>query len=116
MRLALAFTVLALAAACGGEAGPDPCDDGPSYTNQVAPIVAEKCVTCHSRDLAGSARSGAPDGLDFDDFPTLQPVVASVADAITSGRMPPVGVGGAVATTAEERRIVDRWRSCGYPQ
>jgi uncharacterized membrane protein len=116
MRRALPPLVLALAAACGGGEPPDPCAESPTFTNAVGEISRGKCLSCHSKEVMGAARAGAPEGMDFDDYATLQPAVGPFADAITSGRMPPTGPSGLGATTPEERRLVDKWRSCGYPQ
>lgn len=109
---ALAASALAALCACGSTAAPDTCVDAPTYARDVAPIVAEKCLSCHSSALAGPQRRGAPDGVDLDDWTLVEPRQAAVADAITSGREPPFGVEPAV--TAEERALVKEWRDCAF--
>lgn len=100
---------------CGGGEGdgPDLCADAPTYTNDIAAIAAEHCLGCHSTDLQGPARNGAPASLNWDDYATLEPNISAFADAITAGRMPqrpnpPV--------PAAQRMLVDEWRSCGFAQ
>ena len=102
-----------LCAGCGGGEGPDPCADAPTYTNDVAAITAEHCLSCHASDLQGPARSGAPTDLNWDDYEAIEPDVARFADAITSGRMPPMPN---PPVPAEQRMLVDEWRACGFPR
>ncbi|MCB9646322.1 MAG: hypothetical protein H6730_06945 [Deltaproteobacteria bacterium] len=116
MRRVLAPLALALAlAACGGEPA-DPCESGPTFTNTVKEISDAKCLSCHSKDAEGANRAGAPVGMDFDDYASIQPILSDFADALTSGRMPPMGAPGISGTTPAERTLVNDWRVCGYPQ
>jgi uncharacterized membrane protein len=111
MRLALALALPL--AACGAE-GPDPCEGGPSYERDIAPIVAARCTSCHSEALFESARAGAPVGVDLDTPDLAEPRFDAIADAITSGRMPPSD--GPPTTTREERALASAWRACGLPR
>lgn len=105
---------LVLIAACGGDEGPDPCADAPTYTNDITAIVADHCIGCHDVDLAGAARSGAPAGKNFNTFDDIEPHLMDFADAITSGRMPPMDAPGVTPVTAADRQTVSEWRRCGY--
>lgn len=105
-----------LFSACGTDPI-DPCRDAPTYDTDIRRIVDDKCITCHAQALMGSARMGAPDTLDFDDYATIQPNLDALADAITSGREPPRDTPDAPpATSAVERQLVNEWRRCGYPE
>ena len=104
-----------LALACGKGPPADFCSDAPTFTNQIRPtIVEEKCIQCHSAALEGTARNGAPVDLDFDTYESTEPYLAQFADAISSGREPPMGLDPPLITTAEERDLVSRWRTCGF--
>ncbi len=94
---------------CGGDDGDGRCDAPPTFAEDIAPIADAKCITCHA---PGAARRGAPLNLNFDTWPAVEPVVETFADAITSGRQPPVGFEPTV--TVEERALVSRWRTCGF--
>jgi hypothetical protein len=108
---------LLLALACGKDPPPDFCSDSPTFTNDIRPtIVEEKCIGCHSELLTGSARNGAPDDYNFDTYDSTQPVLTEFADAISSGREPPMGLDPPLATTAAERDQVSKWRMCGFPR
>ena len=110
------IAVLALLASACGQAPPgDFCSDAPTFTNDIRPtIIEEKCIQCHTASLEGSARNGAPAGLDFDTFDSTEPHLSSFADAISSGREPPMGLEPPLVTTAAERDLVSKWRMCGF--
>ena len=69
-----------LALGCGGETAA-PGAGGPTYHTDVAPILAQHCRACHSAD--GVAL------FPFDDFAQASSAAAAIADATSSGRMPP---------------------------
>lgn len=48
------------------DTSPDPCAPL-TWETAGAPVVLTWCTPCHSEDLTGMARSGAPRGVDFDD-------------------------------------------------
>ena len=111
-RLLIAAIMIPLAPAfggCGEEAGAGPCQDPPTFARDIAPLSNALCVTCHAPN---ANRRGAPPNLNFDDWPSVEPVVEEFADSITSGRMPPIGF--EPTATAEDRRIVRLWRTCGF--
>ena len=102
--------VTAVAAGCGAD-GDDagPCSVPPTFAQDVAPVADAICTSCHA---PGADRRGAPPNLNFDSWPSIEPVVAEFADAITSGRMPPIGFMPTV--TPEDRATVSLWRQCGF--
>jgi uncharacterized membrane protein len=108
------LALLVLGPAGCGPGPPDPCASGPGYARDVAPIVAARCLGCHSAGLLGDARRGAPEGLDLDDPDLAEPWFEGIADAIASGTMPPSE--GAPLTTREERATAIDWRACGLPR
>ena len=115
--LASAFTIscLALVAGCADAPVPSACETPVTFTNDLFPVVVEpKCLPCHSETLRGTARNGAPDGVDFDTYAQVRPRAAAIADAITSGIEPPQNA--PVIVTSEDRALVRAWRSCGYPE
>jgi hypothetical protein len=102
-------------AACGGEEPPpDPCATPPRFTELSGSVLQVSCLGCHSQRVSGLARRGAPVGVDFDTFALAEPSKAALADAITSGRMPPTSASNVVPTTAEGRQLAAGWRTCGY--
>lgn len=84
-RLALPTAALALAA-CGdgastGKGTDDTAVAGPTWHQDVAPIVAARCGACHG-----------PEGispLDLTDPAVATPLASAIVDAVDSGRMPP---------------------------
>lgn len=115
---ALAFA-LAWASACGSDPVdpvPPECKPPPGYAVDIEPLVARACRGCHSAELSGPARRGAPVGLDYDtaaDLATPERRSAFI-DAITSGRQPPPTLDPPIEVTADERAQVSAWRLCGY--
>ena len=109
-----------LLAACGGEepAGSTlagrPCPEGSVLTweNFGAPFLRNWCTGCHSADVAGPARYGAPEGVDFDTLGAArgwrERIHARAGDANTA--MPPAG-----GPTSEERERLAEWLACGAP-
>jgi uncharacterized membrane protein len=115
VRRALWFLVL-LGASCAGD-DVDPCLDTPTYERGVRDVLDEKCTDCHHTSKMGLDRNGAPDALNFDDYATLANDVQAIAEAITSGRMPPRGDPEAPPGTSDvERDLVQDWRRCGFPE
>lgn len=112
-----AWVVALLLWACSGQEGPDFCADSPTFTNDIRPTIIEaKCIQCHSETLMGVARNGAPDGMNFDTYASTEPNIQDFANAISSGREPPMGLNPPLVTSAAERDTVSRWRMCGFPE
>ncbi len=110
------LVLVCLFVGCGGAEAPDPCLDAPTYTNQIVPIVQDHCLACHDEGLQGVARNGAPMNVNFNDYASIEPNISRFADNITSGRMPPPEAENVPPINSDQRRTVDAWRRCGYPQ
>src|SRR5262245_9235699 len=84
-RPSFALAVTALLSACSGGAGIEltPTDpNAPTWYQDVAPIVGERCAGCH----APGAIAGT---LPFQTYAQAAPVASLMANATADRRMPP---------------------------
>mgnify|MGYP000876574061 CR=1 FL=1 len=113
-----------LVAACGGEPlfGPPTesvCPQGSTltYDNFGKPFMEEYCTRCHSSELMGADRHGAPSFHDFDTLFGIKAVHEHIDETTAYGpaaendSMPPDGP----YPTADERRRLGEWIACGMP-
>lgn len=81
----LGLALLVFAASCGGEDVADAPDAAPppavTWHQDIAPLVAEKCVTCH--------RDGGIAPFSMERFEDAQPAAALMIEAVEAGQMPP---------------------------
>ena len=91
-----------------------PTDSVLSYETFGRDFMADYCVRCHSTELEGTARSGAPEGHDFDVFEGIiavadhiDQVAAAGPDAVNT-MMPPTPP----KPTEEERFQLGEWLAC----
>lgn len=77
----------------------------PSYRRDVAPILEQRCATCH---YPGNTQSGDV-FADYDDVYSLRQTVLT---RIYGCVMPP---DGAPPLTSEQRQILLHWLTCGAP-
>ncbi len=123
MRRWLLVVAVALAACGGEEEGPAsewsslqerPCPEGSvlDWENFGAPFLQNWCTGCHSADVAGPARYGAPVGIDLETPASARHHAARIWARAADGNetMPPAGGPG-----AEERRLLGEWLACGAP-
>jgi hypothetical protein len=122
--------LLALEVGCGGQERPgqgaefgDPtgavCPDTSSltYDNFGRQFVEDYCLRCHSRDLLGSRREGAPLDHNFDSHFECQALADHMDQMAGSGpdatnlQMPP----DAPRPSTAERRKLSEWLACGAP-
>lgn len=116
---------LLLVAACGEDPlfGPPtesvcPTTQTLTYDNFGKPFMESYCTRCHSSELVGEARMGAPSFHDFDTLFGIKAVsdhideTAAFGPAAMNNSMPPNGA----RPTAEERRQLGEWIACGMPQ
>ncbi len=107
------LVALILLAGCGGGSGvscpndlPNGCPDpAPSYRNQVAGVIANRCLSCHS---PGGQEASMP-------FTSYQAVFNSrglILDQVYHCVMPPAGN---PAPDAQERALLLGWLVCGAP-
>lgn len=86
------------------------CDRDPplDYDNYGSSFLAKNCSGCHSSEITGAMRAGAPDNIDFNE-PEL---AAQWADriwerALVQGDMPPGG-----GPTSDELQLLAEWITC----
>jgi len=96
--------------------GPKPAPEAgataPSFAD-VAPIVKERCSTCHSATPTWPGMTEAPKGLAFDDPRDIQRSAALIrAQAVDSEIMPLANV---TQMTPEERVLLGAWIDAGAP-
>ncbi len=88
-----------------------------TYGNFGKPFMESYCTRCHSSELVGSARKGAPSFHDFDSLFGVKAVSEHVDETTASGPastntgMPPDGA----KPTAAERKQLGEWIACGMP-
>ena len=121
----LAALVVALLAGCPSDEvfGPPTetvCPTGStlSYDNFGKPFMESYCTRCHSSELVGSQRKGAPSFHDFDSLFGIKAVSMHIDETTGSGPaatntgMPPDGAKPSKA----EREMLAQWIACGMPQ
>ena len=88
-----------------------------SYENFAGPFMETYCTQCHSSELRGAARMGAPSFHDFDTLFGIKAVwqhvdeTTAAGPAATNTGMPPESP----YPTLEERRQLGEWIACGMP-
>ena len=89
-----------------------------TYTDFGKPFMEKYCTRCHSSELVGSARKGAPSFHDFDTLFGIKAVSGHIDETTGSGPaatntgMPPDGA----KPTKAEREMLSQWIACGMPQ
>ncbi len=96
-------------AAAGAEA------DTPTFTEDVAPILYENCVTCH--------RAGEVAPMSLVTYQETRPWGRSIKNKVMSGEMPPWHADPSVGRFLNERRLTDderdtivQWVDAGAPE
>lgn len=80
-------------------------------------FMTKYCTSCHSSELKGDARQGAPEYHDYDTISGIRAVGDLIDQTTASGPaatnlwMPP----GRPVPTQEEREKLGEWLSCGAP-
>jgi uncharacterized membrane protein len=120
-----AVVAVALAAAGCGETplfGPPtesacPPDSTLTYETFGRAFMEAYCTRCHSSELTGADRQGAPSFHDFDTLFGIQAVSDHVDETTAAGpaainqSMPPDGD----RPTLDERYLLGEWIACGLP-
>ena len=113
------FALSLLATACKGEpadtadTGGVACDEITTWSTVGAPFIYTWCTPCHSPELTGEERQGAPVGVDFASYED----VLAWADRIEvrvfaeEAAMPPAG-----GPEDDELAAVSDWIGCGWPE
>jgi uncharacterized membrane protein len=117
---ALALALALVVAACGSDDGGAPtgstCPDGSTLTYESfgAQFMDDYCTRCHSSELTGEDRNGAPLNHDFDTLAGVLAVADHIDEEAAAGpdsvntAMPP----RAPKPTEEERRQLGEWLAC----
>ena len=124
IRLASIAFVLALAG-CGGNPvfGPPTeatCPQGSTltYENFGKGFMTHYCTKCHSSELKGADRMGAPSFHDFDTVFGIRAVSDHIDETTAAG---PAAVNDGMPQsepfpTLEERKQLGEWIACGMPE
>jgi len=90
---------------------PGDCERDPpvSWDNYAHGFVTRYCTSCHSSQLAGADRSGAPAGLDLDSEAAVRAYGGAIR-ANTLGDDPSMPPGG--GPDAAELSLLDEWLTC----
>jgi len=97
------------------EAPPEPLPERPTWSEHVAPVLFENCVTCH--------RPGGAGPFSMLSYATTLPRAEKMAEATAERRMPPWLPDPIQVDFANERRLDDRtielirrWAEAGAPE
>ena len=89
-----------------------------SYTNFGKNFLESYCLRCHSVQLTGGDRNGAPEHHNFDTLDLIKDQIEEIDGVAGFGpdsendRMPPNGA----TPSDEERRKLAEWLACGAPE
>ncbi len=89
-----------------------------TYEDFGQPFMESYCTDCHSSELQGADREGAPPNHDFDTVLGIRQVAehvdqaAGAGPAATNDQMPPEGED---SPTLAERQQLAEWIACGAP-
>jgi len=90
----------------------DPVYEGPNGIREQ--VFATNCLACHSSDLTGPARNGAPPSVNFDTYEVTQSnAERAVVRAVEEMSMPPLGD---LLLNDEQREAMLAWQKAGFPQ
>jgi len=126
MRVWRVALLVAATLGCGAEPAPlfgkptgSTCPDGSTltYDSFGRDFMETYCTRCHSSELVGDARMGAPSFHDFDTRFGIEAVSDHIDETTAAGPaavnlgMPPVDP----RPTLDERRRLGEWIACGLP-
>ncbi len=107
--------VAALVLTAGGAAAAGAEADTPTFTEDVAPILYENCVTCH--------RTGEVAPMSLITYQETRPWGRSIKNKVLAGEMPPWHADSSVGRFLNERRLTDaerdtivEWVDAGAPE
>ena len=102
--------VFLMLAACGTE-------HCPTYQD-VQPIIARSCLGCHSVEVRGANRQGAPREADYDTFAETKEAIDVIVTRVSmsgGARMPPA-TSNADKVSSSQVQTLAAWKSCGAPE
>jgi hypothetical protein len=74
-------------------------------------FVSNYCLSCHSAAVTGPDRNGAPEGVDFDEYPAVKALGARIVERALKAQMPP---GGGVGPG--DLDSLSQWAACGFSE
>ena len=89
-----------------------------TYESFGKPFMEAYCTRCHSSELVGEDRNGAPSFHDFDTIYGIRVVSDHIDETTAAGpaavndSMPPDGD----RPSLEERELLGQWIACGMPE
>lgn len=101
---------LLFALGCGKELPEVDCTMVTPQTYSQLAIISV-CTGCHSSQLSGASRNGAPGDVDYDTFAEAKAGAEEGAAEVFGGDMPP---GGGV--NEADKQAFYEWALCGTPQ
>lgn len=79
-------------------------------------VFASNCFVCHSSNLIGAARNGAPPSVNWDTYEaTLPNASRAIARAVVDMTMPPF-FSGLPLLDEEQRMAMLAWQNAGFPR
>jgi len=120
MRVIALAGALFLLWGCGDKADPvtdfdtnvsDDDGGGAPVWADVEPIFTANCTQCHSSQLQGADRNGAPVGVNFDTYEGAAAKADLIDTRVTAGSMPPAGPLG-----EEDKALIHAWVEGGSLQ
>jgi cytochrome c5 len=78
-------------------------------------VFATNCLACHSSDLTGAARNGAPSSVNYDTYEETVPNADLAIAEMNEGAMPPFG-SGLPLLNQEQITAMLAWQSAGFPK
>ena len=119
MRLLVGLFAVLGFTACGVPTGSScPPDSTLRYDNFGKEFMSSYCTRCHSSELKGGARNGAPDGRNYDTLDGIKADIGEIDEEAAAGpRAVNTGMPkGSPSPSEEERRKLGEWLACGAPQ
>ena len=102
-----------LVGACGSAPVCDDPSNPPDFATQVAPLLASRCLPCHSVSVRGPNRQGAPRESNYDTYEQAAVNAQAMANRAASESQPmPPRSSGLPRLTASELSLLRQWVSC----
>ncbi len=87
------------------------CEVAPTWDTWAYGFFQTWCLPCHSVQVPEASRQGAPVGVDFDSYSSVQPwLVAIGAAVLDDARMPPAG-----GVSLTDLQALETWLACDAP-
>jgi len=114
MNIKSALTILFLFFTTGHAFAIDPVYEGANGIR--AKVFATNCLFCHSSNLTGAARNGAPPSVNWDTFEATIPNASrAIVRAVDQMTMPP-SFSGLPVLNEEQKAAMLAWQSAGFPR